>query len=45
MEERWHIFFRDPWLHLVRSWTGFCVYKARVEKNNEEGAQNCRGLG
>ena len=29
--DRWHIFFRDPWLHFVRSWTGFCVYKVRLE--------------
>lgn len=31
MEDRWHIFFRDPWLTFVRSWTGFCVYKVRLE--------------
>jgi hypothetical protein len=35
MEERWHIFFKDPWLHFVRSWTGFCVYRVRVEKRGE----------
>jgi hypothetical protein len=35
MEERWHIFFREPWLHFVRSWTGFCVYKVRLEKRGE----------
>ena len=35
MEERWHIFFEDPWLHFVRSWTGFCVYKVRLEKRGE----------
>jgi hypothetical protein len=36
MEDRWHIFFKDPWLTFVRSWTGFCVYKVRVEKSAEE---------
>jgi hypothetical protein len=35
MEERWHIFFKDPWLHFVRSWTGCCVYKVRLEKRGE----------
>jgi hypothetical protein len=35
MEERWHIFFRDPWLHFVRSWTGFCVYKVRLEDSDK----------
>lgn len=33
MEDRWHILFKDPWLHFVRSWTGFCVYKVRVESD------------
>ena len=31
MEDRWHILFKDPWLTFVRSWTGFCVYKVRLE--------------
>jgi hypothetical protein len=30
-DDRWHILFKDPWLHFVRSWTGFCVYKVRLE--------------
>jgi hypothetical protein len=34
MEDRWHIFFKDPWLHFVRSWTGFCVYKIRLEESD-----------
>jgi len=36
MDDRWNIFFRDPWLTVVRSWTGFCIYKVRIEKNGEE---------
>ena len=36
MEDRWHVFFKDPWLHFVRSWTGFCVYKVRLEKHDAE---------
>ncbi len=34
MEDRWHIFFKDPGLTFVRSWTGFCIYKIRLEKND-----------
>ena len=29
--DRWHILFKNPWLTFVRSWTGFCVYKVRLE--------------
>lgn len=36
MEDRWNIFFKDPWLTFVRSWTGFCIYKVRIEKNGFE---------
>ena len=25
------MFFEDPWLHLHRSWTGFCIYQVRLE--------------
>jgi hypothetical protein len=35
MEDRWHIFFKDFWLTFVRSWTGFCVYKIRLETSDE----------
>ncbi len=36
MDDRWTIFFKDPWLTVVRSWTGFCIYKVRIEKNGLE---------
>ena len=36
MEDRWHVFFKDPWLTFVRSWSGFCIYKVRIEKNGLE---------
>jgi hypothetical protein len=36
MDDRWTIFFKDPWLTVVRSWTGFCIYKVRIEKNGVE---------
>ncbi|HKA35577.1 MAG TPA: hypothetical protein VKH43_02075 [Thermoanaerobaculia bacterium] len=31
MEDRWFIYFEDPWLFLHRSWTGFCIYRVRFE--------------
>jgi hypothetical protein len=36
MEDRWHVFFRDPWLTFVRSWSGFCIYKVLIEKTDED---------
>jgi hypothetical protein len=36
MDDRWNIFFKDPWLSVVRSWTGFCIYKAWIERNGAE---------
>lgn len=32
MDDRWNILFKNPWLHFVRSWTGFCIYKVRLVK-------------
>jgi hypothetical protein len=34
MEDRWHVFFKDPWLTFVRSWSGFCIYKVLIEKTD-----------
>ena len=31
MEDKWFIFFEEPWLYLHRSWTGKCVYGVRFE--------------
>jgi hypothetical protein len=31
MEDKWFVFYEDPWLYLHRSWTGFCVFKVRFE--------------
>jgi hypothetical protein len=36
MDDRWNIFFKDPWLTVVRLWTGFCIYKVRIEKRGLE---------
>ncbi len=35
MDDRWHVFFKDPWLSFVRSWTGFCTYKVRLEDSDK----------
>jgi len=29
MEDKWFIFFEEPWLYFIRSWTGFCLYKVQ----------------
>jgi hypothetical protein len=31
MEDKWFIFYEEPWLYLHRSWTGYCVFQARFE--------------
>lgn len=30
MEDRWFVFWEDPWLSFHRSWTGYCIYQARI---------------
>ena len=29
MEDKWFIFFEEPWLYSHRSWTGACIYAVR----------------
>jgi hypothetical protein len=29
-DDRWIIYFEDPWLYFHRSWTTFCIYKVHV---------------
>jgi hypothetical protein len=31
MDDRWLIYLEGEWLHLHRSWTGFCVYQVRLQ--------------
>lgn len=33
MEDKWFIYYEEPWLYLHRSWTGFCIYIVRFEKS------------
>jgi hypothetical protein len=35
MDDKWFVFFEEPWLHLHRSWTGFCIYQVRFEPAGE----------
>ena len=35
MEDHWSIFLEQSWLYFVRSWTGYCVFKVRVEQKND----------
>ena len=30
MEDKWHIFFEEPWLYLHRSWSGIAIYAVRL---------------
>jgi hypothetical protein len=36
MDDRWFVFYEEPWLYLHRSWTGFCVYQVRFEPTTDE---------
>jgi hypothetical protein len=31
MEDKWFVFYEEPWLYLHRSWTGFCIFKIRFK--------------
>jgi hypothetical protein len=31
MDERWFIYYEEPWLYFHRSWTGACTYGVRFE--------------
>lgn len=30
MEDKWFIFFEEPWLFFHRSWTGDCIFQLRL---------------
>jgi hypothetical protein len=30
MDRRWHSVVKDGWLHLIRTWTRYCVFKLKV---------------
>mgnify|MGYP000109407559 CR=1 FL=1 len=33
MEDKWLIFQESDWLHFHRSWTGYCIYQVRLERD------------
>ncbi len=33
MEDKWFIFYEGSWLYFHRSWTGFGIYKAKLEES------------
>lgn len=37
MEDKWFMFFEEPWLYVHRSWTGFCIYGVRFEASPNGG--------
>ncbi|MCH9647622.1 MAG: hypothetical protein K0U98_05240 [Deltaproteobacteria bacterium] len=37
MEDKWFVFFEDPWLFFYRSWTGRLIYRVKVDES-EAGA-------
>jgi len=36
MEDKWFVFYEEPWLYLHRSWTGNCIYGVRFQVSNSE---------
>ena len=35
MEDKWFVFYDEPWLFFHRSWTGLCVYQVRLRAEGE----------
>jgi hypothetical protein len=35
MEDKWFIFLEAEWLYFHRSWSGFCMFRARLEPVGE----------
>ena len=33
MEDKWFVFYEEPWLYLHRSWTGICCFQVRFEES------------
>jgi hypothetical protein len=31
MEDKWFVFYEEPWLYVHRSWTGYCIFRVRFE--------------
>lgn len=35
MEDKWFVYYEEPWLFLHRSWTGFCIFRVRFEEGSD----------
>ena len=35
MEDKWFVFFENNWFNFHRSWTGYCIYRLRLEPDGE----------
>ena len=35
MEDKWFVYFDEPWLWFHRSWTGVCIYGVRLRPDGE----------
>ncbi|MEI9895594.1 MAG: hypothetical protein WDN28_17315 [Chthoniobacter sp.] len=33
MEDKWFVFYEEPWLYFHRSWTGACIYGVRFQES------------
>ena len=31
MDDKWFIYFEEPWLYFHRSWVGYCIYMVKLE--------------
>lgn len=36
MDDKWFIFAEGPWVEFHRSWTGFCVFRIRLERSRDK---------
>jgi hypothetical protein len=36
MDDRWLMYLKDDWLYLHRSWTGFCIFKVKLQSIGNE---------
>ena len=32
MDDKWFFYLEDDWLHIHRSWKGYCIFQVRLEK-------------
>jgi hypothetical protein len=35
MEDKWFVYFEQPWLSIHRSWTGLCIYHLRIDPDGD----------